>query len=69
MKSSGSSAVSPRLSEPPFVTVGERSDGPLGPGLLARGLLGTIIRDLQANLDDATHPIIPSSLSQAGTFL
>lgn len=36
--------------------VGERSDGPLGPGLLARGLLGTIIRDLQANLDDATHP-------------
>ena len=36
--------------------VGERSDGPLGPGLLARGLLGSIIRDLQANLDDATHP-------------
>jgi hypothetical protein len=41
--------------------VGERSDGPLGPGLLARGLLGTIIRDLQANLDDATYPITPSS--------
>ena len=32
--------------------VGERSYGPLGPGLLARGLLGTIIRDLQANLLD-----------------
>ncbi len=41
--------------------VGERSDGPLGPGLLARGLLGTIIGDLQANLDDATHPITLSS--------
>ena len=41
--------------------VGERSDGPLGPGLLARGLLGTIIRDLQANLDDATYPITASS--------
>jgi hypothetical protein len=41
--------------------VGERSDGPLGPGLLATGLLGTIIRDLQASLDDATHSLIPSS--------
>jgi hypothetical protein len=36
--------------------VGERSDGPLGPGLLARGVLGTIIRDLQANLNNTTHP-------------
>ncbi len=41
--------------------VGERSDGPLGPGLLARGLLGAIISDLQANLDDATRPIPPRS--------
>jgi hypothetical protein len=30
--------------------VGENSSGPLGPGLLASGLLGTIIRDLQAGL-------------------
>ena len=29
--------------------VGENSSGPLGPGLLASGLLGTIIRDLQAS--------------------
>jgi hypothetical protein len=33
--------------------VGENSSGPLGPGLLASGLLGTIIRDLQASLADA----------------
>jgi hypothetical protein len=32
--------------------VGENSAGPLGPGLLASGLLGTIIRDLQASLAD-----------------
>ena len=32
--------------------VGENSSGPLGPGLLASGLLGTIIRDLQAGLVD-----------------
>jgi hypothetical protein len=30
--------------------VGENSSGPLGPGLLASGLLGTIIRELQASL-------------------
>lgn len=35
--------------------VGENSAGPLGPGLLASGLLGTIIRDLQASLADADH--------------
>jgi hypothetical protein len=28
--------------------VGQNSSGPLGPGLLASGPLGTIIRDLQA---------------------
>jgi hypothetical protein len=33
--------------------VGENSAGPLGRGLLASGLLGTIIRDLQAGLSDA----------------
>jgi hypothetical protein len=30
--------------------VGQNSSGPLGPGLLASGLLGTIIRDLQVGL-------------------
>jgi immunity protein 5 of polymorphic toxin system len=30
--------------------VGENSSGPLGPGLLASGQLGTIIRDLQAGV-------------------
>jgi hypothetical protein len=30
--------------------VGENRSGPLGPGLLASGLLGAIIRDLQAGL-------------------
>jgi hypothetical protein len=30
--------------------VGENAAGPLGPGLLASGLLGTVIRDLQARL-------------------
>ncbi len=36
--------------------VGENASGPLGPGLLASGLLGTIIRDLQANLADPGDP-------------
>jgi hypothetical protein len=30
--------------------VGENSAGPLGPGLLASGLLGTIVREIQTNL-------------------
>ena len=33
--------------------VGQDSSGPLGPGLLASGLLGTIIGDLQAGLADS----------------
>jgi immunity protein 5 of polymorphic toxin system len=33
--------------------VGQNSCGPLGPGLLASGLLGTIIRDLQTSLADS----------------
>jgi hypothetical protein len=41
--------------------VGENSSGPLGPGLLASGLLGSIIRDLQANLVGSSH-----SLSRRG---
>jgi hypothetical protein len=40
--------------------VGENSSGPLGPGLLASGLLGTIIRDLQASLADPDHALSPS---------
>ncbi len=36
--------------------VGENRSGPLGPGLLASGLLGTIIRDLQAGLAEADRP-------------
>ncbi|ADB49613.1 hypothetical protein Cwoe_1183 [Conexibacter woesei DSM 14684] len=37
--------------------VGANSSGPLGPGLLASGLLGTIIRDLQASLTDHPNPL------------
>jgi hypothetical protein len=33
--------------------VGENPSGPLGPGLLASGVLGTIVRQLQAGLADA----------------
>jgi Imm-5 like putative immunity protein len=35
--------------------VGENPGGPLGPGLLASGLLGAIVRDLQAGLTDRDH--------------
>jgi hypothetical protein len=42
--------------------VGENRSGPLGPGLLASGLLGTIIRELQAGL---TIPARPRRLSSA----
>jgi hypothetical protein len=38
--------------------VGENSAGPLGPGLLASGLLGMVIRELQASLA-ATHHALP----------
>ncbi|HEX8790887.1 MAG TPA: hypothetical protein VF765_08030 [Polyangiaceae bacterium] len=37
--------------------VGENSAGPLGPGLLASGLLGAIIRELQASLADPNHSL------------
>jgi hypothetical protein len=43
--------------------VGENSSGPLGPGLLAWGLLGTIIRDLQAGLADPDHAVPARSLA------
>jgi len=39
--------------------VGDNSSGPLGPGLLASDLLGTIFRDLQASLTDRDHPVLP----------
>lgn len=35
--------------------LGENTSGSLGPGLLASGILGTIIRDLQAGLADRTR--------------
>jgi hypothetical protein len=40
--------------------VGENRSGPLGPGLLASGLLGTIIRDLQRELtaSSPSHPTV-----------
>jgi hypothetical protein len=37
--------------------VGENASGPLGPGLLARGLLGEIVRDLQCGLADPDHVV------------
>jgi hypothetical protein len=36
--------------------VGENSSGPLGPGLLASGQLGAIIRDLQVGLAESDPP-------------
>ena len=46
--------------------VGEDSSGPLGPGLLAAGLLGAIIRDLQASLaETAAREESPSRASLA----
>jgi Imm-5 like putative immunity protein len=44
---------------------GENRSGPLGPGLLSSGLLGTIVRDLQANLADPAEPAPRSRTAQA----
>lgn len=44
--------------------VGENASGPLGPGLLASGLLGTTIRDLQASLVDPDHAVAPRSQAE-----
>jgi hypothetical protein len=41
--------------------VGENRSGPLGPGLLASGVLGEVIRELQARLMDS--PSAPSPVS------
>lgn len=35
--------------------LGTHRSGPLGPGLLASGVLGTVIRQIQAELDDGGH--------------
>ena len=40
--------------------VGENASGPLGPGLLASGPLGAIIRELQATLADPDHALAPA---------
>ena len=41
--------------------VGENRSGPLGPGRLASGLLGSIIRDLQAGLAEPDQALPPRS--------
>jgi hypothetical protein len=46
----GSTSVEARAALQKLPPVGEDRSGPLGPGLLASGLLGAIIRDLQAGL-------------------
>jgi hypothetical protein len=45
--------------------VGEDSSGPLGPGLLASGLQGTIIRELQGALAEADRASRPASDADA----
>ncbi len=42
--------------------VGANRSGPLGPGLLASGLLGAIIRDLQGRLVDPDHALTADAL-------
>ena len=42
--------------------VGANASGPLGPGLLASGRLGAVIRELQAGLADAGIGITPAGL-------
>jgi hypothetical protein len=42
--------------------VGENASGPLGPGLLATGLLGQIVADLQAGLGSPDH--VPETKTQ-----
>jgi hypothetical protein len=54
-----SAAVRSALRQLP--AVGEDRSGPLGPGLLASGLLGKVIRELQASLADPDHALPPSS--------
>jgi hypothetical protein len=46
----GTMSVEVRAALRKLPPVGENRSGPLGPGLLALGSLGTIIRDLQAGV-------------------
>jgi hypothetical protein len=57
-----SAAVRAALQQLP--PVGENSAGPLGPGLLASGLLGAIIRELQASLGNPER--LPSPVAEDG---
>jgi len=50
-----SAAVSAALRKLP--PVGEDSSGPLGPGLLASGVLGRIVREIQACVADPDHSL------------
>lgn len=49
-----SEAVGAALAQLP--PVGQNRNGPLGPGLLASGVLGSIVRDLQAGLTQLEQP-------------
>jgi hypothetical protein len=52
----GSMSAAVRAALRQLPPVGENPSGPLGPGLLASGLLGTIIRELQSSLVDRAQP-------------
>ena len=45
--------------------VGTNRSGPLGPGLLSSGQLGTIIRDLQARLERSDSPAVTGGAAMA----
>jgi hypothetical protein len=49
----GSISPAARVALRQLPPVGENPSGPLGPGLLASGILGTIIRDLQVGLAES----------------
>lgn len=61
-----SPAVAPALRSLP--AVGTNASGPLGPGLLASGILGTIIRDLQAGLANTQGQIRAEASTQEVQF-
>ena len=66
----GSMSIEARTALRQLPPVGENRSGPLGPGLLASGLLGTIIRDLQAGLastNSVRHASRVVGMSQAAT--
>ena len=51
----GSMSVEVRTALRKLPPLAENRSGPLGPGLLASGVLGKIVRDLQAGLANTTH--------------